>query len=140
MLGRMSSSPSEASGPVSGAVPAADLRPADIPRNLKPYYLCFLLKGERWDDPEGAEALMPAQLAFLREQIEWRRYKLAGPVTDGGEIVGFSILEAEDAEAALQLAQQDPAVRAGRVSVRILPAVLPSLDSLTVEFSARVGN
>ncbi len=110
---------------------------SDIPRNLKPYFLCFLVKGERWDDPEGAETLMPAQLAFLREQIEWRRYKIAGPVTDGGEIVGFSILEAANAEAALELAQKDPAVAAGRVSARILPAILPALDGLKVEFPAK---
>ena len=108
--------------------------PRHVPRNLKPYFLCFLVKGERWDDPEGAETLMAAQLAFLREQIEWRRCKLAGPVTGGGEIVGFSILEAADAAAALALAESDPAVVAGRVAVRLLPAILPSLDSLKVEF------
>ncbi len=107
----------------------------DIPRNLKPYYLCFLLKGEHWDEPEGAEGLMAAQLAFLREQIEWHRYKLAGPVTDGGDIVGFSILEAANPEAALALAQQDPAVAAGRVTVRLLPAVLPSLDGIKIDFA-----
>jgi uncharacterized protein YciI len=109
-------------------------RPKNIPRNLKPYFLCFLVKGEHWNQVEGGEDLMAAQLAFLREQIEWRRYRLAGPVTEGGEIVGFSILEAESAEAALALAQQDPAVQAGRVSPRILPAVLPALDSLKIEF------
>ncbi len=114
--------------------------PRDVPRNLKPYYLCFLVKGERWDDPEGAESLMPAQLAFLREQIEWRRYKVAGPVTDGGEIVGFSILEAGSLEAALALAQGDPAVKAGRVSPRVLPAILPSLDSLKIEFPMKPAN
>jgi uncharacterized protein YciI len=110
---------------------------SNIPRNLKPYFLCFLVKGERWDDLEGADALMPAQLAFLREQIEWRRYKVAGPVTGAaaaGEIVGFSILEAANAEAALALAQQDPGVQAGRLKVQILPVILPSLDTLKVEF------
>lgn len=114
--------------------------PRDVPRHLKPYYLCFLVKGERWDDPEGAESLMPAQLAFLREQIEWRRFKVAGPVTDGGEIVGFSIVEAANAEAALALAQGDPAVQSGRVSARILPVILPALDGIKVEFLSRSEN
>ena len=112
-------------------------RPADIPRNLKPYYLCFLIKGERWDDPEGADSLMGAQLAYLREQIEWHRYKVAGPVTGGGEIVGFSILEAASPEAALALAEADPAVLARRVTVRLLPAVLPALDGIKIDFPAR---
>ncbi len=109
----------------------------DIPRNLKPYFLCFLLKGEQWDNPEGAETLMPAQLAFLREQIEWRRYKTAGPVTGGGDIVGFSILEAASEEAAIALAQSDPAVVAGRVSARILPIILPALDDIKISFRER---
>jgi uncharacterized protein YciI len=95
-----------------------------------------MVKGERWNEPEAAEDLAAAQLAFLREQIEWRRYKLAGPVTAEGEIVGFSILEAADAAAALALASQDPAVQAGRVRAQILPAILPSLDGLKVEFRA----
>ncbi len=118
-------------------VPDDSRVPRDVPRNLKPYYLCFLVKGERWDDPEGAESLMPAQLKFLREQIEWRRYKTAGPVTEGGEIVGFSILEAASLDAALALARQDPAVTSGRVSPRVLPVILPAMDSLKVEFPAR---
>ena len=117
----------------ASAAPAA-LQSLDIPRNLKPYFLCFLVKGERWDDPEGAELLMPAQLAFLREQIEWRRYKLAGPVLGEGEIVGFSILEALDVEAALALAQSDPAGPAGRGPGRGLPALLPAREGVQVEY------
>ncbi len=115
-------------------VSEAAKRPKNIPRNLKPYYLCFLVKGARWNETEGGEDVMAAQLAFLREQVEWRRYKVAGPVTDGAEIVGFSIVEAASAEAALALAKQDPAVVAQRVSVRVLPAVLPALDGLKVEY------
>jgi uncharacterized protein YciI len=125
------------SASVSGTAPETTPRankPNDIPRHLKPYFLCFLVKGERWNEPEGAEDLAAAQLAFLREQIEWRRYKLAGPVTAEGEIVGFSVLEAADAAAALALASQDPAVQSGRVRAQILPAILPSLDSLKIEF------
>jgi uncharacterized protein YciI len=115
-------------------VAEAAKRPKNIPRNLKPYYLCFLVKGARWNEVEGGEDVMAAQLSFLREQVEWKRYKVAGPVTDGGEIVGFSIVEAATAEAALALASQDPAVMAERVSVRILPAVLPALEGLKVEY------
>ena len=59
---------------------------------------------------------------------------MAGPVTDGGDIVGFSILEAASMEAALTLANADPAVQAGRVSVRLLPAILPALDTLRIDF------
>ena len=68
----------------------------DVPRNVEPYFIAFLLKGERWNDTEGGEApdLVPRQLAFIREQVEAGRYLLAGPVTDDGPLVGISIIAA----------------------------------------------
>lgn len=109
--------------------------PRDVPRNLKPYFLCFLVKAELWNQPEGAEALAAAQLAFLRAEIEAGRCKFAGPVGGGGSVVGFSLWEAADAAAALALARRDPAVAAGRVEAQVLPVILPSVDGVRVEFA-----
>ena len=71
-------------------------RMRDIPRNVEPYYIAFLFKGERWNDTQGAEVadLVPRQLAFIREQVEAGRYLLAGPITDDGPVVGISIISA----------------------------------------------
>ncbi len=112
-------------------------RMKDVPRNLKTYFLGFLVKGERWDDTEGAEAeqLMPLQLAFLRSQMESRRYIVAGPVVDGGAIAGVMIIQAASAQEAASIASQDPAVQAKRLAVEIHPAFLPSLDAVQVEYS-----
>jgi uncharacterized protein YciI len=110
--------------------------PKDVPRNLKPYHLGLLSKGEHWNDLDGSEDLAPRQLAFIRQQTEAGRYKLAGPVVDGGEIVGMMIIEAENADEALAIAQQDPAVQAGRLSVRVHAAFLPSLDAVHVDYSS----
>lgn len=111
-------------------------RMKDIPRNLKTYFLGFLVKGERWDDTEGAEAeqLMPLHLAFLRSQMESRRYVVAGPVVDGGQIAGVLIIQASSAQEAAEIANQDPAVKAGRLAVEIHPAFLPSMDAVKVEY------
>jgi uncharacterized protein YciI len=108
----------------------------DIPRNLKTYFLGFLVKGERWDDTEGEEAaeLMPLQLAFLRSQMESRRYVVGGPVLDDRRITGFMIIEAASAQEAAQIANQDPAVQAKRLAVEIHPAFLPSLDAVQVQY------
>jgi uncharacterized protein YciI len=95
----------------------------DIPRNLEPYFLAFLFKGDRWNDPEDAEDLLPRQLAFLRQQVEAGRYLLSGPVTDEGPLVGISILTAGSAAEALALASEDP-------------AVLPSLKDLKITYPA----
>lgn len=111
-------------------------RMKDVPRNLKTYFLGFLVKGERWDDTEGSEAeeLMPLQLAFLRAQMESRRYVVAGPVLDGGRIAGVMIIQAASAQEASSIANQDPAVKAKRLAVEIHPAFLPSLDGIQVQY------
>src|SRR6266568_5517497 len=103
-------------------------RAKDVPRNLKQYFLGFLIKGERWNDTEGEQAarLMPLHLAFLREQMESQRYLLAGPVLDQGRLAGVMIIDAQTAEDAKALASLDPAVKAGRLAVEVYPTFLPS--------------
>lgn len=109
----------------------------DIPRDVEPYYVAFLLKGERWNDTQGAEVadLVPRQLAFIREQVQAGRYLLAGPITDDGPLVGISIITAGTATEALEIAGADPAVQAGRLRVEVHPAFLPSLKELKVNYS-----
>jgi uncharacterized protein YciI len=109
-------------------------RTRNVPRNLKPYFLGFLVKGERWNDPRGSEDLQPKQLAFLREQIEAGRYIVAGPVTDGGDMVGFAIVEAATLEEAKVIISGDPGVKSRRLAAEVRPAFLPSLAGVKVEF------
>jgi uncharacterized protein len=114
-----------------------DNRTKDIPRNVEPYYIAFLLKGERWNDTQGEEVadLVPRQLAFIREQVEAGRYLLAGPITDDGPLVGMSIIAASNAGEALAIASADPGVQAGRLKVEVHPAFLPSLKELKINYS-----
>lgn len=107
----------------------------DIPRNVEPYFIAFLLKGERWNDTQGAGDLVPRQLAFIREQVEAGRYVLAGPITDDGPVVGISIIAAGTAAEALAIAGADPGVQAGRLRVEVHPAFLPSLKELKINYS-----
>jgi len=109
-------------------------RAQNVPRNLKPYFLALFRAGERWNQTDGAEDLPARQLAFLRAQFEAGVYRAAGPVTDGGEISAMAILEAESLEAAKSAAEQDPAVVAKRLVVEVLPALLPALDAVRVEY------
>jgi len=109
----------------------------DIPRNVEPYYIAFLLKGERWNDTQGPEVadLVSRQLAFIREQVETGRYLLAGPITDDGPLVGMSIIAAGNAAEALAIASADPGVRAGRLRVEVHSAFLPSLKELKISYA-----
>jgi uncharacterized protein len=112
-------------------------RMKDIPRDLEPYFIAFLMKGEQWDDTQGADVadLVPRQLAFIREQVQAGRYLLAGPITDDGPVVGISIIAASTAAEALAIAGADPGVQAGRLKVEVHPAFLPSLKDLRINYS-----
>lgn len=119
---------------MSEKIPTVPPRMKDVPRNLKPYYLCLLVKGERWNEIEGGSDLMPLHLAFLRRHLEARRFLVSGPVVGDDRIVGITIIEAANAEEAATLASDDPAVKAGRISIEVHPSFLPSLDAVRVEY------
>ena len=108
----------------------------DVPREIEPYFVGLLRKGERWNDIDGAEAetLVPRHLAYLRQQVEAGRYLLAGPITGEGSLVGLLIIASTTAEEALAIAAADPGVQAGRLSVEVHPALLPSLRDLKIQF------
>src|ERR1700727_3453017 len=108
----------------------------DIPRDVEPYFVALLLKGERWNDNQGEEVsdLVPRQLAFIREQVEAGRYLLAGPITGEGPLVGISIIPAGTAEEALAIGAADPGGHAGRLRGGVHPAYLPSLKQLKINY------
>ena len=112
-------------------------RMKDIPRDVEPYFIALLLKGERWNDTDGEDAagLVPRQLAFIREQVQAGRYLLAGPITGEGHVVGISIIAAANEQEAMAIAGADPGVQAGRLKVEVHPSFLPSLKSLKINYS-----
>jgi uncharacterized protein len=116
--------------------PTEKPRMKNVPRDLEPYFIAFLLKGERWNDEQGAEAvdLVARHLAFIREQVQAGRYLLAGPITDDGPLVGISIIAAGTAAEALAIAGADPGVQAARLTVEVHPAFLPSLKELKINY------
>lgn len=119
------------------ASPTEKPRMKNIPRDLEAYFIALLLKGERWNDTQGAEMadLAPRHLAFIREQVEAGRYLLAGPITDDGPLVGISIIAAKTAAEALAIAGADPGVQSGRLRVEVHSAFLPSLKELRISYS-----
>lgn len=114
-------------------------RIADVPRNLKPYFLCLLRKGPQWDVTLGHEDLMPLHLAFIRRHTENGTIVFAGPALGhtqdpSDDVTGITILRAENLETAQVLASQDPAVQAGRLIAELRPVFLPSLDDVRVDY------
>lgn len=74
-------------------------------------------------DEEAAAALQDAHMAHLADLHEAGHLLAAGPLFDE-EFRGLSILNV-DPERARALQEQDPAVRAGRFSVKVLSWMVP---------------
>jgi uncharacterized protein YciI len=77
-------------------------------------------------DPDAADALQDAHLDFLAQLHESGHALAAGPLLGAPdrEQRGLTILRLEP-ERAREVCEQDPAVRAGRFSIRILPWMVP---------------
>ena len=75
-------------------------------------------------DEEAADALQDAHMAFLAELHEAGHLLAAGPLSHD-TFRGLSILNVEP-ERARELKEQDPAVRAGRFSLEVIPWMVPT--------------
>jgi uncharacterized protein len=77
-------------------------------------------------DEAAGHALQDAHLAYLARLHEEGSLLAAGPLRDpDGRYRGLSILNVEP-ERARELAEADPAVKAGRYSVTLLPWMVPA--------------
>src|SRR5713226_9097801 len=64
---------------------------ANIPKNMKQYFLCLLTRGDKWTPVQFADPAMQDHLAFIREQIESGKYVMAGPVVDQGALAAWPL-------------------------------------------------
>src|SRR5438477_11496705 len=76
-------------------------------------------------DDAAADALQDAHLAHLAELHEQGHLLAAGPLLEDDVYRGLSILNVPPEEAR-RLKEADPAVRAGRYSVEVLPWMVPA--------------
>ena len=75
-------------------------------------------------DEEAAAALQDAHLAHLADLHEAGHLLAAGPLDDE-RFRGLSILNVEP-DRARELKEQDPAVKVGRFSVKVIPWMVPA--------------
>jgi uncharacterized protein YciI len=108
---------------------------AHIPRDVRPYFLAFLVTPAE-PRPMSRELFIRHQ-GYIRSQFEAGVYRLVGPVTDGGRIRGMVILSAASAEEAQRIVAGDPSVQEHVLDVEVHPAMFPSLDTLRVSYPPR---
>lgn len=89
---------------------------------MKTYYLVFLKKGpQRNQDSAAVAKIQKEHLAHLDLMAEEGKLCIAGPLMDNGDIRGICIYNVTTREEAEKLANDDPAVKAGRLIVEIHP-------------------
>ena len=104
------------------------LAPAQSPGaddyEMATYQVGFLRKGPNWTpvgDSSELKALQAAHLAHIGKMAETGKLILAGPFADGGDLRGLFIFRVDSLEEARALAEQDPAVKAGRLVIEWHP-------------------
>jgi uncharacterized protein YciI len=98
------------------------------PVKLVPFFLAFLHRGPKWTPEETPEtkALQEAHMANIRRLAEAGKLVLAGPFTDdNGKLAGIFVFQVDSLEEAKELADSDPAVKAGRLILEIHPWLVP---------------
>ncbi len=78
-------------------------------------------------DEQAANALQDAHMAFLADLHKAGYLVAAGPLLGEAkrEFRGLSVFNVE-AERAVALCEQDPAVRAGRFDIKVFPWIVPA--------------
>jgi uncharacterized protein YciI len=111
---------------------------ANIPKNMRPYFLCLLERGEKWTPVQFADPAMEEHLAYIREQVEAGKFVVVGPALDQGRIGGVAIINATSIEEAQKIANADKMVQSGHLVAEIHPVMLADLSALHIEYPAKV--
>jgi uncharacterized protein len=94
---------------------------ADMPANMTTYWFGILERGDKWtpgDTPE-LQQIQEGHLAHLTAMWKAGKLVLAGPLENAGNWRGVLIYRTKTIEEAQALANDDPAVKAGRLKVTL---------------------
>ncbi len=121
-------------GLVSVAQHAGPTPDPEMPSNMKPYIVAFLVEESgTHNDPQ----MMKRHLAFIRKQIEAGKVALVGPFTDEGRIAGMFVMDVPSAEDAKKILADEPMTKAGWVKVETHPAMLPDLSAVKIVYPTK---
>ncbi|MFT5167124.1 MAG: hypothetical protein ACI8P3_002361 [Saprospiraceae bacterium] len=89
---------------------------------MKKYFMVHLKAGSKRDhDEKEGIAIQKAHLAHLSKLKKDKKICIAGPFESDSDILGIAIYSVPNFEIADSLANADPAVKAGRLTVEVFP-------------------
>ena len=97
------------------------------PEKLTTVYLAFLTRGGKWtaEKTPQTEEIQKAHMANINRLAETKKLVMAGPFGDNGPLRGIFVFKVASLSEAKALAETDPAVQAGRLTLEILPWRVP---------------
>lgn len=98
--------------------------PGDSSIIMKKYFMVFLMTGpNRSHDDSTAKALQAGHMQHIQKMADSGKMIIAGPFenTPEGTMRGLLIFDVDTAEEAIKMAEEDPAVKAGRLRLEVLP-------------------
>jgi uncharacterized protein YciI len=130
------------SGVAAAQTPADLPHGPDIPKNLKRYYVGFLVNGEKAVPPLSKEELaqvMLKHMAFIHSQVEAGKFLVVGPILENDQIRGLAIINASSIEQAKQIFEGDPMVQGGRMAIKVYPAMFADLSSVHMDYEPKAS-
>jgi uncharacterized protein YciI len=107
---------------ISGIAVSQNETTAGKTYEMKTYYLVLLKTGpNRTQDSLTAVKIQEGHMAHLNKMADNGKMCMAGPFIDDWEVRGICVYTTETEEEARKLANEDPAVKAGRLAVEIHP-------------------
>ena len=89
---------------------------------MQKYFIAFLNRGEQRDQSkEVADSLQTLHMAHLGKMYDLGFADISGPFGDDGDMRGITIYNVPTKDIADSLANSDPMVKAGRLSVIVKP-------------------